>query len=360
LVDDRIPRPTQVELTLHIGMSKTGTTSIQRFLATNRARLVEGGVLYPKSPGTPRHLRLGMAMKTDEQLARTPAWYGLKVADPDVMRRRFGRRLRREIAESGVDRVLMSDEILYATYDDAIARLRRFTDDVSRRLRVVVYLRRQDDHLLSNYQQLVKAGSTMKLADYAAGDRSRSYDYSRRLAFWEQVVAPDELVVRAFDRSFFRGGSLLEDFLDACDVDIPLDELEGTRDQNASLDAECVEFLRLYNLHQQRSRGVGPAQVRNRAVRQRLRQLPQGPTLALPTTTLDDFMEQWSASNRAVARHHLGRDDLFGASRSQKWATSVQHLDPTRLDELMVAVDLPTEDRPALRRLAEQGTSSRA
>ena len=46
------------ECILHIGTEKTGTTSIQKFLATNRTLLKANGVLYPLSPGKVNHIGL--------------------------------------------------------------------------------------------------------------------------------------------------------------------------------------------------------------------------------------------------------------------------------------------------------------
>src|SRR5437016_5255870 len=43
---------------LHIGTEKTGTTTIQSFLAQNRDRLREQGVMYPSAPGNHNHIAL--------------------------------------------------------------------------------------------------------------------------------------------------------------------------------------------------------------------------------------------------------------------------------------------------------------
>ena len=54
------------DIVLHIGSGKTGTTSIQRFLAQNRARLAELGLLYPQTPGRSRHYRLSLFIQPDD------------------------------------------------------------------------------------------------------------------------------------------------------------------------------------------------------------------------------------------------------------------------------------------------------
>src|ERR1043165_5358722 len=43
---------------LHIGVEKTGTTTIQAFMAKNRQALTKKGVLYPRAPGNENHVGL--------------------------------------------------------------------------------------------------------------------------------------------------------------------------------------------------------------------------------------------------------------------------------------------------------------
>lgn len=60
------PLSRPVDLILHVGMGKTGTSSVQFFLRDNRERLREMGVLFPASPGNARHTRLGLFVKPEE------------------------------------------------------------------------------------------------------------------------------------------------------------------------------------------------------------------------------------------------------------------------------------------------------
>ena len=53
------------ELVVHAGMGKTGTSSIQHFLRANETVLAQHGVLYPRSPGRRRHVRLGLFLTPD-------------------------------------------------------------------------------------------------------------------------------------------------------------------------------------------------------------------------------------------------------------------------------------------------------
>jgi len=56
-----------VDLILHIGTEKTGSTSIQRYLAKNRVRLREAGVLFPLAPGLDNQRALTAAAEENTQ-----------------------------------------------------------------------------------------------------------------------------------------------------------------------------------------------------------------------------------------------------------------------------------------------------
>ncbi len=351
------PRPTDglVDAVLHVGSGKTGTSTIQSFCRRNRDRLRALGVLYPRTPGEARHGRLGLSVRSDDELAASPHWGRQRWSDPGAFREDFRRELAAEIAEAGAPTVLFSDEAFFAATSDAgLGRLRQLLDDLARTVRVVVYLRRQDDHLVSRYQQLVKTGEVRRLAAWATDDFSRIYDYDAALRRHERLLAPDVLVVRRFERGRFTDDTLLQDFLDAAGVVARADELEQVPARNESLDAESVEFLRLVNLHRARAEGAVVGVVDNRRLVRRLVETSTGPTLTLPDRLLDGFMAGWDETNRAVARRWFGDDDLFTVPRRTARTTTEQRLDPARLDRFLALDHVPEPWHAPLRRIAEQ------
>jgi hypothetical protein len=361
--DHGVPVTEPVDLVLHIGSGKTGTSSIQHLLDESRPALAADGVLYPRTPGRKRHVRLGLFARSDDDLRRQVSWQRMQRDSPDAFREDFRRRLLAEIEQSGAHRVVMSDEAMYGLPDVALRRLRGLVDHIARSVRVVVYLRRQDEHLCSRYQQVVKVGEVRRLVERTEQtDFSGSYDYRARLGRWEELVSPAELVVRPFEPSHFRGGSLFADFLHAAGLAVPVPPPgQGTPDsRNESLDAESVEFLRILNLHRVEHEGARPGQIDNAAVVRRLAQASDGPTLVLPDEALDAFMATWEASNRAVARDFLepGRAELFTAPRKTSGTTTRQHLAPERLDHFLAVTDLPEEMQAPMRRLVEREAST--
>jgi hypothetical protein len=356
------PPSTPLDLVLHIGSGKTGTSSIQTFMNRNRERLADLGQLYPKTPGVTRHIRLGLFIQPDGSLDDRIGWHRQRASSPEAFRKSFRRRLFREINESGLSRVLFSDEALYGSSRESLRRLSRFTHRIAGSLRLVVYLRRQDDHMASRYQQVVKIGETKRLTEWVnEPDLSDTYDYDARLRMWERVLDPDEFVVRRFERDSFVDGSLLQDFLDAAGIDARAEDMAQGPSRNIRLDAESVEFLRVLNLYRVENEGARVGLIDNRKLVSRLVEQTRGPVLTLPTSSLDQFMERWEEGNRAVAQRYLhdGTGELFRMPRRTDNTTTEQHLDPDRLEHFLTLLELPEEIHAPLRRVVEREAGNR-
>lgn len=351
------PPPRPVDLVVHIGTDKTGTTSIQGFLRHNRRELAARGCLVPRSPGTTRHIRVGMFIMPDDDLVASQDWFRGDYGDlpVDEFRQQFRRRIFREMREAEPTRMVLTDEALFPAPPVRLKRLRRFADRIARSTRVVVYLRRQDDHLISLYQQHVKRGQTQRLGAWAQQDRAPFYDYHRRLSAWRDHLGPDALVARPFERSGFVGGDLVDDFIAAADLGQVATGLEKIGTRNESLNADSVEFLRLLNLHQVEDLGMHPWQIRNRQHVVRLQGLP-GPILTLPAAEHAAFGARWEEANAAVARDFLAdpADRLFTKGPRTEGTTAEQRLDPARLDDFFTLLEIPEETQGPLRRLAER------
>jgi len=349
------------DLVLHIGTGKAGSSSIQFFLRDNRDRLAERGILYPRTPGRARHVQLGLFAKSYPDLAESPEWARFKQNDPAKFRKRFRRRLLAEIEESGLSRVLLSDEVLFGASLPTLRRLAGFTEAIAGSRRLVIYLRRQDDHMVSRYGQGVKIGWVKRLDEWAHEDMSDLYDYRARLGRHRQLFSPATLAVRRFEAARFVDGSLFQDFLDAAGIDARVSDLLPVADRNRSMDGETTEFLRLLNLYRVEHENATVGLIDNRALVDRLAVASTGPTLTMPEPFLDEFMARWEASNRAVAIDFLGdrSGQLFRTPRRSKNTTTEQVLDPARLDHYLELLELPEHLEGPLRTIAEREASVR-
>ena len=362
LAESRVPGRTSgpghlpVRLILHVGMGKTGTSSIQFFLRDNRERLGDVGVLFPATPGAARHQRLTQFVRTEDELANSQEWRRETQYELATFHKAFQQDVIAEIEQAGLGRVLLTDEVLFKSSDEALRRLAELTRSISDELRLVVYLRRQDDHLISRYQQEVKVGEILRLRVWAEQDMSDLYDYYARLQAHQRFLAPEQLIVRRYERDAFVGGSIYQDFLDAAGIELQADGLERGPDRNTGLDAESVEFLRVLNTYRVEYEGATPGLIDNRDLVQQLAEHTQGPVLSLPASRLDRFMAQWDESNERTARQFLGDPDgtLFRMPRRTEGVTTEQRLDPGRLDHFQTLLDIPAQFHRDLRRIAER------
>lgn len=345
-----------VDVVLHIGSGKTGTSTIQRVLRRNPEALRAAGFLYPRAAGRVRHTKLGLYLRPDDQLVRHPDWItGDFDVEPAAFRRRLRRRLDRELEQSGARSVLFSDEGLFTAGDRTIAGARRLADELGGAVRLVVYLRRQDDHLVSRYQQVVKTGEIIRLTSWIEKDWTDTYDYHQRLTSWQRLE-PDALVVRRFERQRLLGGSLVGDFLDAAGIAIEEAALSHTESRNESLGAEAIELLRILNLYRVERQGARPRLFGNHEHVVKLREVETGPVLTLPPSDLDRFMARWAGSNERVAREFLqdSSGELFTAARKVTGTTTEQRLDPARLDYYFELLEIPASQQRAVREIAER------
>jgi hypothetical protein len=300
--------------------------------------------MYPRTPGVARHTFLGLFTKSPEELEQSLEWHRHRAKFDSVpeFRRRFRRRLFNEINRAGLRRLLLSDEELWLSSNQAVGRLRRFTARFAERVTVVAYLRRQDELLISRYQQAVRAGEVRRLRDWAPREPKYQYDFRINLNRYRTILEPAAMIVRRFERESFVDGSLEQDFLSAVGVAIRAADMSPVGPQNPSLDVEMVEFLRLLNIVQLRE-GLPRMEIDNRRLVKRLWDEPRGPTITLPDHVLDRFMNRWRDANVEVARDFLGDSsgELFRAPRKLQDSTTEQRLDPARLDHYFELLELP-------------------
>ncbi|MCF7702154.1 hypothetical protein [Loktanella sp. M215] len=216
-----------MKLILHIGLQKTGTSSVQVMLASSAEALAEQGMVYPALP-SPRQPRSGVWTSPFRHncIAGTYADFNsvfeiMTAAEAAV----FWHDLRR----GGRTPILSAEEF---------SRQRDFTSLKAAldgfEVEVVVYLRRQDRYVESLYNQqnkiLVQRGdqslmsegflTTPDLDHFVRRSGYRGIlDYADLLHRVETQLTPARIHVRHFDRAAMRGSDVCSDFCDAIGLD---------------------------------------------------------------------------------------------------------------------------------------------
>jgi len=204
---------------LHIGVEKTGTTTLQTALAINRELLLRHGFLYPRAPGPYTHL--GLAIYAAKESAVPDLRKSVGLFDRDrylAFLEAHPVELARELNASGCHTVILSSEHCSSRLStlNEIAKLRRLLRPLARQCNVIVYLRQQDELAVSQYSTFVQSGAT---AEFRFPSGVAWFDYLRLLDMWASVFGQDNLVIRIFEPSQMMGGDLFADFFSVIGFD---------------------------------------------------------------------------------------------------------------------------------------------
>lgn len=198
---------------LHIGAPKTATSTLQQVLAKNYKALLKQGVLYPKllRHGDAHHTLVCDLIQAYQGHSMADLWYGERT------RGEAWRDLQREFEqhEDRVEKVILSSELFFGQtqrLEDMLADIRNRLS--GHELKVVVYLRRQDQLYSSFYNQDVKGVRQWAFSAYQFYQTHQifQHDYDELLAIWSKAVGQDNMLIRPYESSQWVGGDIVQDF----------------------------------------------------------------------------------------------------------------------------------------------------
>jgi hypothetical protein len=293
---------------LHIGTHKTGTSSIQHYLAKGRATLRRRGFVVPAVAGQKNHYNLPLYALSDDDRSALRLTHGLtSEAQVHEFRRSFLEALEADVRSwADDDTILLSSEhLIHLRAPAEFGRLKEVLAAMGPRpVRIVIYLRRQDAYYVSAYAQHIRGGSTDAWLSKESFDHL-VLDYRVILDRWGDAFGRENLCIRPFERSQLVGNDAVVDFL----AFVGCSGIEGaTAERNVSLDAQATEFLRRLN-------PLFPRFVDDRinedrrALVQALTSISKGPQLRLDRNSAMEILARYQESNAEIATRYLGRAD---------------------------------------------------
>ncbi len=300
---------------LHIGLEKTGSTTLQAMGAANRDLLRTKGILYPSSAGSPNHTRLALYASSGATLQDVRQIAGL---GPDrafaEFQQDFPDLLRQEIEESGCARVWLSNEHLSSRVrtPSELWRLAHLLKTLATDIRIIVYIRHQPDLLVSQYSTKIRSGNVGDVS-LPRSEKDYYFNFARLLQRWSSVWGKAALEVRIFDRGLLKDGDIVKDFFGAIGVELD-SQFQRPSLLNQSLDSHALQFLRLFNKHVPRLTGAG-LNPEYGQIASLLAAASSGPEFRLPPAAMRHVAELFEPSNRLVAETYFGnaRQPLFAA-----------------------------------------------
>lgn len=291
---------------LHIGAPKTATSTIQSILSRNYQQLRENGILYPRAclSGDAHHALACDLIETHQGFAMPDLWYG------EIPRQASWQLLRKEIEENreGLEKVILSTELLFGQdhrLQDMLAEIKTHLQGFD--IKVVVYLRRQDQLYSSLYNQDVKGarqwpGSAYEL--YETHQLLRN-DYVTLLESWANAFGRENILLRSFEKQQWVDGSVFADFCTA--IEIPL--FRGTfNDQNESIGATQLYVKRCLN-------SVGFPKEQNEKILALVKEMfPEKPAkglLYVNKSLYRKYRSCWLQMNDILSQKYLDSRPLF-------------------------------------------------
>ncbi len=195
---------------LHIGIGKTGTSSIQNMLVSNYEKLLQQGVLIPKSG-----LKYGMAhhglanLQEDEFSKDTKEIYNALVD---------------EIDSSSADKVIISSELFSYVKHGYIKQIHEFLKKYD--VTIVFYVREQVKLFESGFLQNLKAGNEQlkqnnlgkviyNFKDFCSNLEKKDFNYL--IKPWEETFSSKNIKARLFDQKI-NNGNICNDFVEFIDL----------------------------------------------------------------------------------------------------------------------------------------------
>lgn len=309
----------------HIGRPKVGSTTLQVFLADNREALAEQGVLYDRLVeriSSQWEFPIAALAECDTMPTEPYVKRVLNLSDIEDakaygadMMRSFEERLAR--ADDNLHTWVGSSEHVYPFMTEP-SQVQAFDTLLNRHfdgVTYVVYLRRQEDLILSAYSEAVRRGIKNSFEDFVDGFiKNGRGNYMATLWQWLGVVGRDRLVVRLLEPDALVGSDLIDDFCDV--IGISSEGMHRPRLHNASLTKQSLRAFLLIN------RGVASVNTSDETL-QSLRDAlcstaeawgSGGEPMTLPPGLYQRIRKNFSKSNEKLrARFFPERDELFPA-----------------------------------------------
>lgn len=301
---------------LHIGTPKTGTTSLQNFLSDNGEALNRHNICYPDFGF--RYPQVGV-LRNGHFLVTTKYRdeKNNRILEKERADYEKGLDLLEECAEN-YSKIILSDEGVWRaslySRNNFWSNLKKDLEERQLDIKIIVYLRRQDLFIQSQWMQKVKERFCGDFKDYLAYIARTGYplDYYEYLHNLERVFGKDALIVRVFEKGQFLGEehTIHSDFLNIFGLKLSDGFQMNQEFYNQSLEGNYLELKRFLNVMDEWKTSKHPLLKQIQEVQNR-KLFGEGTVkyTYFEEDGQETYLEQFRESNANVAREYLGRDD---------------------------------------------------
>lgn len=333
-------------LHIHIGTPKTATTAIQNFCVENAEELRKEGYCYELLPYTYE----GVAKVRNAHFLIGAVRDGSGKRRKDLEEQRFaeGMQLVHKMFDK-CDQVILSDEDIWRFMDEGREHIWPALKEEAQKggfsIHVIVYLRRQDEFLSSNWNQIIKkrVGNfyASPFEEYVEGiNKKVRLEYYEKLERVAKVVGKEQITVRVFAPGKLEGGTIYADFLAAIGTSMKETYQISNAVRNIGLYGNTHEIKRILNgLPQMEEAGAHRFIMQNLMDFSKLSE-KEYPNTMFSAKEAEAFLARYADCNRKVAEEYLGAPGTELFERPEDDLPKWEKENPYMMDDLIRFVGL--------------------
>lgn len=297
---------------LCIGTMKTGTTALQSFMRNNPGPLKKQGFCYPFMDVDVNN-RNGHFLIYQSQLADPQ-----KKEEENAQVRQAGFQKLQGLSKK-YQNIVLSEELIWHHFEKHQDFWPNLVEDLKKidcQLKVIVYLRRQDQLIQSLWNQGVKNG--MRIArtfgDYIRQERYSYFplDYYSQLKKIEKDIGKENLYIRVYEKGQYEGEAhtIVSDLMHVLGLEMTDDLAQGDATKNPSLSGNFIEMKRIINglpAYRKTSNFAEKPMLSANSYRLKHSEVPRHSLFSFEDQL--KFLERYEEGNRKVAQEFLGRED---------------------------------------------------
>lgn len=298
-----------MQLIVHIGTEKTGTSSIQNALFENKAQLLKAGLYFSQCAGNRNNMQFPLScMQYDRE--DEDCYFTNNGITTNQQRAQYYNDLKHRFAAEvnalkNIHTVIISSEHFHSLLVDVqeVETFRDLLGDMFSSIKIVCYLREQVATCVSHYSTRLKTGDSDELSTFIkrCSPQNPYYNYLDLLGRWSAVFGKSNLIVGLFDKKTLKSNDIVDDFFYKIEFDAPQAKIIRSKQTNQSLNYIGQCLLKAINSDQAREKTLNPE------VSKFIHTQYAGKGENIDVATYQKLFKQFKTTNAQVALKYFNR-----------------------------------------------------
>ena len=217
-------------LYLHIGIPKTGTTSIQNFLNTNKDILFDDSFIFYSHEKNGNFSSLPFIFSDSEKLDWIKDHNGIFSEEKKNMyKEKISTNLIKSISKFRNHDFIISSEHIFMIYDEikSLENLAKFLKEFFHEIKIIIYIRDQLEYMISSISTEVESSYLSKkeikvddiIQKFYTPNNCHDLFYSTSISIFEDIFGKENIILNLYNPSGIDNNNLYRNFLNNLGLD---------------------------------------------------------------------------------------------------------------------------------------------